>query len=64
MKLTFLVSKGLLCLYSRNRVDYAVAYVPPPPPKVKRKRVQVYTNLTLIVYRDDTLIDNNINNIW
>ena len=62
MKLTFLVSKGLLCLYSRHRVDYAVAYVPPPP-KVKRKRVQVYTNLTLIVYRDDTLIDNNINNI-
>ena len=33
MKLTFLVCKGFLCFYSRHRVDYAGAYVPPPPPQ-------------------------------
>ena len=36
-----------------------VPFTPPPPPhthKVKRKRGNVYANLSLIVFRDVTLI--------
>ena len=34
--------------------------VPSPPPQVKRRRGNVYANLTLIVFRDNTLLQENI----
>ena len=47
--------KKLRSLYVKKPFD-TLAYVPYPPSKVKRKRGNVYGNLTLIVFRDATLI--------
>ena len=52
------------CVHLKSACDKRSLLVavpsPPPRPRVKRRRGNVYANLTLTVFRDNTLLQENI----
>ena len=51
------------CVHLKSACDkrsLLVAVPSPPRPRVKRRRGNVSANLTLIVFRDNTLLQENI----
>ena len=52
------------CVHLKSACDKRSLLVavpsPPPHPRVKRRRGNVYANLTLTVFRDNTLLQENM----